>query len=153
MGVGSGGAKPDVARFATAHPDAVKATIGDFNDLTSGAPPEIRGVTGEVVWSDSAQKGFLKLTGMPANDPTKEQYQLWIVDGTRGLGQRISGAVFDIPKDVVAAKGEVIVPIDPQLHVNKAAVFAVTIEKTGGVWVSDMTRRAVIAMVPPAPGS
>ena len=142
----------DIASFKTSTPDAVSAAFGDFNDLTTGAPPEIRNVTGEVVWSDSAQTGFLKLKGMPANDPTKEQYQLWIIDGTRGLGQRISGAIFDVPKDVAVAKGEVIVPIDPQLHVNKAAIFAITIEAPGGVWVSDMTRRAVLAKLP-APGT
>ncbi len=138
----------DFASFKTSTPDAVSAPFGDFNDLTTGAPPEIRSVTGEVVWSDSAQTGFLKLKGMPANDPSKEQYQLWIIDGTRGLGQRISGAIFDVPKDIAVAKGEVIVRIDPQLHVNKAAIFAITIEQPGGVWVSDMTRRAVLAKLP-----
>jgi len=32
--------------------------------------------------------------------------------------------------------------------VNKAAAFAITIEKPGGTWVSDMTRRVNIAPVP-----
>ena len=36
---------------------------------------------------------------------------------------------------------------------TKAAIFAITIEKAGGVWVSDMTRRAVLAQLPPAPGT
>jgi anti-sigma-K factor RskA len=107
-----------------------------------GAGPEIPGVQGDVVWSDSAQKGYMRFTGLPANNPTKQQYQLWIIDKERGMGQRISGGVFD------GGPGEIVVPIEPRLMVNKAAAFAVTIEQPGGTWVSDMTRRVNIAMVP-----
>lgn len=130
-------------QFVRSTPDAVRAPWGDFNDLATGQAPEIPGVQGEVIWSDAEQRGFMVLTGLPVNDPAREQYQLWIVDAERGIDQRISGAVFDVP----AGSGRVVVPIDPQLKVNQAAVFAVTIEKPGGVWVSDMTRRACLAAV------
>jgi hypothetical protein len=113
----------------------------------NGADPEITGVQGEVVWSDSLQKGFMRFVGLPANDPRIQQYQLWIVD-ERGLvdetGQsaRISGGVFD------ATGKEVIVPIEPRLFVRGARLFAVTIESPGGTWVSDMSRRVVAAAAP-----
>jgi hypothetical protein len=122
--------------------DAVTLSWGDW--ALNGEAPEIAGVTGDVVWSESLQKGYLRFVGLPQNDPTREQYQLWIVDG-RGLadatGQsaRISGAIFD------AASGETIIPIDPAIPVDGAALFAVTIEAPGGVWVSDMTRRVTVA--------
>lgn len=125
-------------------PDIVRASWGDWDK------PEIAGVTGEVVWSDSRQAGYMKFRGLPANDPDRQQYQLWIVD-ERGLvdptGQsaRISGGVFDVPP--AAADGSVVVPITPALKVGNAKLFALTIEKPGGTWVSDMTRRVVIASV------
>lgn len=128
-------------QFLSTTPDVVRAPWGDWDG------PELAGVTGEVVWSNSRQAGFMRFKGLPPNDPTREQYQLWIVD-ERGLadatGQsaRISGGVFS-----VGASGEVVVPIDPALKVGKAQLFALTIEKPGGTWVSDMKRRVVIAAV------
>lgn len=109
--------------------------------------PEFATVSGDVVWNEKEQRGYVRFRGLPANDPTREQYQLWIVD-ERGLadasGQsaRISGGVFNIAPD---AKGEVVIPIDPKLKVRNAQAFAVTREKPGGTWVSDMERRVVIA--------
>jgi hypothetical protein len=98
-------------------------------------PPEIEdyaGVRGDVVWSPSQQTGFMRLSGLPANAPDQAQYQLWIVDPTRDE-HPIDGGVFDI----VASDGEIIVPIDAKLEVSQAAAFAITLEKPGGVVVSD----------------
>ncbi len=114
-------------------PDAKKL------DWTPWDAPEIKGVGGDVVWNEKEQKGFMRFTNLPVNNPTKEQYQLWIVD-ERGMDQRISGALFD-----VSSTGEVVVPITPQIHTRGAAAFALTIEEPGGVWVSSMARRVVIA--------
>lgn len=123
-------------------PDAVLASWSDWDN------PEIPGVTGDVVWSPSRQTGYMRFKGLPANDARRQQYQLWIVD-ERGLadpvtGQsaRISGGVFNADPS-----GEVIVPIDPKLRVGGVKLFAVTIEKPGGTWVSDMKRRVVVAPV------
>lgn len=121
-------------------PSAVRVAWTDW--AADGAPPEIPGVTGDVVWSDDEQRGYMRFVGLPANDPTKQQYQLWIIDKERGMAQRISGGIFN------GGPGETIVPIEPRLLVNKAAAFAVTIEQPGGTWVSDMTRRVNIAPVP-----
>ncbi|MFN3167213.1 MAG: anti-sigma factor domain-containing protein [Phycisphaeraceae bacterium] len=88
---------------------------------------------GEIIWNTDQQTGYMKLTGLPVNDPTKEQYQLWIVDATREgeTTDRIDGGVFDVND-----AGEVIVPIDPKIVARKPAVFAITVEQPGGVVVS-----------------
>lgn len=120
--------------------DTVQVAWADW--AVDGNGPEIPGVKGDVVWSDSAQKGYMRFAELPANDPQKQQYQLWIIDKERGMSQRISGGVFN------GGPGETIVEIEPRLLVHKAAAFAVTIEQPGGTWVSDMTRRVNIAPVP-----
>lgn len=128
--------------FASTHDDA---QTGSWTDWMGGDAPEIAGVTGEVIWSESRGSGLMKFVGLPVNDSSEVQYQLWIID-ERGLtddnGQsaRISGGVFDVTET-----GEVIVPIEAALDVRNAAAFAITIEEPGGVWASDMSRRVVIA--------
>ncbi|MEM1141841.1 MAG: anti-sigma factor [Pseudomonadota bacterium] len=88
-------------------------------------------VTGNVTWNSSLQQGFLRLSGMPTNDPAVTQYQLWIVDPARDE-EPVDGGVFDITID-----GEVIVPIDAKLRVSSPAAFAITREQPGGVVVSE----------------
>ncbi len=117
--------------------------------VLEGDGPEIREVTGDVVWSESRQQGYMRFRGLPENDPEEIQYQLWIVD-SRGLfdetGQsaRISGGVFDASRaSRDPQSGDLIVPIDAKLTVQGAAAFAITIERPGGTWVSDMSRRVV----------
>ena len=131
----------EAMKAAQAKGDLVRASWGPFNALDTGDAPEITGVTGEVAWSDSMQTGVMKFTGLP---PCKsgEQYQLWIVDAERGISQRVSGAVFGC-----SGRGPLEVPIEPQLPIAKAAAFAVTLEREGGVVVSDMKRRVVLAAI------
>ncbi len=137
-----------VATFAQEHRDQRAAEWGDwaFNEEA----PEIAGVRGEVVWSEEAQEGYMRFVGLPENDPTEQQYQLWIIDrrglaDANGQSARISGGVFDASSGERLPDGSVVIPIDPALEVQDAAAFAVTIEQPGGVWASDMTRRVVIA--------
>jgi hypothetical protein len=113
----------------------------DFAHPTTNEPPEIKGVSGDVVWSSAQQKGFMRLSGLRENDPKVERYQLWIID-ERGLEQRVNGGLFD-----ACATGETIVPFTPDLPIRSAAIFAVTIERPEGVVVSDMKRRACAAVV------
>ena len=94
--------------------------------------PEYAQVTGDVVWNDARQEGYLLLTGMPVNDPTESQYQLWVVDPDRDSNP-VDGGIFDIPP----GESTVVVPIDAKLAVDNPAVFAITREKPGGVVVSD----------------
>ncbi len=114
-------------------PGTIRGNWGDWDK------PEVTGVKGEVVWNESEQRGYMTFTGLPAADPAKQVYQLWIID-ERGMEQRISGAIFD-----ARGSGEVVVPISPRIKTRNAAAFAVTIEAPGGTWVSDMKRRVVIA--------
>jgi len=104
------------------------------------APDPTQGTDlGEVVWSTEAQQGFMTFRGLPVNDPTKEQYQLWIIDPSRDE-KPVDGGVFDI-----ASAGESIVPIRAKLRVDKPTVFAITVEKPGGVVVSDQKRLPLLA--------
>ncbi|QQS09319.1 MAG: anti-sigma factor [Phycisphaerales bacterium] len=131
-------------RFEESQPDATILSWGDW--AVDGQAPEVAGVTGDLVWSDLRQSGYLEFGGLPRSN-ADEQYQLWIIDAERGMEQRISGAIFSGD----GSKSQV-VPIKPGLKVNKAAAFAITIEKKGGTWVSDMKRRVVIAARPTNPG-
>lgn len=90
-----------------------------------------RGTTGDVVWSTSRQAGCLRLRGLPPNDPATEHYQLWIVDPTRDR-EPVDGGVFDVP-----AATEVLAPITARLRVDAPELFAITLERRGGVVVSE----------------
>lgn len=92
--------------------------------------PGYQQVTGDVVWSPSRQQGYLRLAGLPANDPARAQYQLWIVDPERDT-HPVDGGVFD-----VSSRGEVVIPIQAKLAVGSPKAFAITREKPGGVVVS-----------------
>lgn len=109
-------------------------------DWSPGTTP-IKGVSGNVVWSDAQQSGFMLFDGLPPNDASKEQYQLWIFGKNRPEETPVDGGVFDI-----VSKGKTIVPIDAKLPVD-AVVFAITIEPPGGVVVSKREKLPLIATV------
>jgi hypothetical protein len=111
--------------------------LGPF--VMAEEPPEIAGVSGDVVWNESAQHGFLRLVGLPVNKRDQQQYQVWFVDN-RGMEFRINGGVFDS-----TSAQETIVPIRPDLRTRDVKAVAVTIEAPGGAVVSDMKRRVVLA--------
>lgn len=98
------------------------------------------GASGDVVWSASTQRGFMRFVGLTPNDPGQYQYQLWIFDKARDQAFPVDGGLFD-----VTSTGEVIVAISPKLHVDDLAMFEVTIEKPGGVVVSKRERIVVTA--------
>lgn len=112
-----------------------------FND----ADGDIRfsDAAGEVIFNAAEQAGYMKLTGLPVNDPTQEQYQLWIVDASRAgeTTDRIDGGVFDVNAD-----GEVIIPITAAVTAQQPVVFAITVEKPGGVVVSKGPLQVVAAV-------
>ena len=99
-------------------------------------------VLGDVVWSNSQQKGYLRLRDLPALDPNQETYQLWIVDKMRTEKNPISGGVFN-----TSEAGEVIIPINAQLKINEPNLFAVSKEKAGGVVVSKPDRLVAVAKI------
>lgn len=105
--------------------------------------PVASGVTGDVVWDQRTQNGYLRFRGLQANNTDEMTYQLWIFDGTRDERYPIDGGVFDIPP----GQSEVIIPITAKLQVRNPAAFAVTIEKPGGSVVSSRDRIVVLAPV------
>lgn len=117
--------------------DMIKAAwaVGDVKGLSQ--------VVGDVVWSDQKQTGYMKLKGLPVNDKTKQTYQLWIFDKTQDPKTPIDGGTFDVSSD-----GEVVIPINAKLKAEGPAMFAITIEKPGGVVVSTRTGKiAALAKV------
>ncbi len=97
------------------------------------------GAGGDVVWSDSRNEGYMRISGLHVNDPSVDQYQLWVFDKTRDERYPVDGGVFDV------TGGEVIIPIDPKIAVDEAFLFAITVEKPGGVVVSDRERIVLLA--------
>lgn len=85
--------------------------------------------SGSVIWSDHLQQGFMILSGIPANDSSHAQYQLWVVDPSRDPDSPVDGGVFDIPK----TGGSVVIPIDAKLVLKNPQAFVITLEQPGGV--------------------
>ncbi|MEL6796200.1 MAG: anti-sigma factor, partial [Planctomycetota bacterium] len=124
--------------------DLTRWDWASWNETSAG--DAYAGVTGEVIWSEDAQEGYMVLEGMPTNDPSAEQYQLWVIESSRGVPLEVppvDGGVFDVD-DV----GKVVIPIRAALPATEVVAFAVTVERPGGVVVSDQARRAVIAVDP-----
>jgi hypothetical protein len=100
--------------------------------------------TGEVVWNNDQQKGAMRFRGLAKNDPSRAQYQLWIFDKARDEKYPVDGGVFDIDSET----GDVVVPIHATLLVSAPVLFAVTLERPGGVVVSKRDRIVVTAKLP-----
>lgn len=134
---------PDLSVKTPLTRESLLASASDViqTQWTEGKTPLENEVSGDVIWSNSVQRGFMRFVGMPINDPTIEQYQLWIIDPSRD-DEPIDGGVFDI-----TTTGEAIVPIHAKLTVDRPTAFAVTIEKPGGVVVSTQERLPLIAPV------
>lgn len=109
-------------------------------EWTATTDPTATGAKGDVVWSQKEQKGYMRFTGLAVNDIKTFQYQLWIFDKNRDDKYPVDGGVFD-----VTSTGEVIVPITAKIPVSEATLFAVTVEKPGGVVVSSRERIVVTA--------
>lgn len=107
---------------------------------SSGQETRFMKLSGDIVWSNSEQRGYMRFKGLPTNDHAKECYQLWIFDSDQSEKTPVDGGVFNVDAD-----GEVIIPIDAKLRVGHPTLFAITVEKPGGVVVSDKEHIAAIA--------
>lgn len=123
-------------RFIESQQQVITAQLG------KGNVKELENVSGDVVWSDEKQAGYIRVKGLTKNDASKQTYQLWIFDETQDPKTPIDGGTFDINSD-----GEVIVPINAKLKAKNPKMFAVTIEKSGGVVVSDRGKIAALAKI------
>jgi len=116
--------------------DTIKAT------WAAGNVKGIAGIVGDIVWSDEKQAGYMTFKNLPANDPNAYTYQLWIMDENQGDTTPIDGGTFD-----VNANGEVVIPINAKLKAKSPHLFAVTMEKPGGVVVSKREKIVALAKV------
>ncbi len=114
-------------------------------DWGKGNVPEAEGISGDVVWSDDKQTGYMRIRGLPVNDKNREQYQLWIFENAKLEEHPKDGGVFD-----VNSEGEVIIPIDAKILTRGPKAFAITVEKPGGVVVSSREKIAGLAAVKPS---
>ncbi len=138
---GVGGTAASIASAADGRAELVK-NASDLTTIkwTATKDPAATATTGDVIWSEAQQRGYMRFVGLAANDPKQFQYQLWIFDKNRDDKFPVDGGVFD-----VSSTGEVIIPITARLRVSDATLFAVTIEKPGGVVVSKRERIVVTA--------
>jgi hypothetical protein len=141
--------KPTPAPVSPTAAEARDQLIREARDLTraswtKGTVKESEGVTGEVVWSDEKQMGYMTFRGLPPNDPNREAYQLWIFENAELEAHPKDGGVFNVSEN-----GEVIVPIEAKLKTTSPKVFAITIEPPGGVVVSK--REKIVALAPVKP--
>ncbi len=144
--------KPQVIEVFKDNTPKTLSISEQYNDLLASAkdirrtswtnPKNDKENLGEVIWSEKEQKGFMRFKGLAANDVNKETYQLWIFDETQDEKTPVDGGVFDI-----AGNGEVIIPIDAKLKVQNPKLFAVTVEKPGGVVVSKREKIVALAKV------
>lgn len=104
--------------------------------------PSARGARGEIVWNDAQQRGVMRFVGLTPNDPRLAQYQLWIIDADRDARYPVDGGVFDVSSD-----GEVLVAVTARIPVGRPTLFAVTLERPGGVVVSTRERLVLAASV------
>ncbi len=119
-------------------------TLGAIAELlpwTATKDSAATGASGDVVWSNRAQRGVMRIVGLQPNDRTHWQYQLWIFDKNRDQKYPVDGGVFDVP----VGASEVLVPVDARVPVGDAVMFAVTVEHAGGVVVSTRERIALLA--------
>ncbi|MEO6590288.1 MAG: anti-sigma factor, partial [Pyrinomonadaceae bacterium] len=99
--------------------NAAQKSWSDFD------PKKPRNIEGDVVWSNTAQKGFVSFKNLPVNDKSKESYQVWIFDETQK--NPVSAGVFDANE-----AGEIIIPINAAIKINKPTMVGITAEKPGG---------------------
>ena len=102
---------------------------------------------GKVLWSDARQEGYMVFSDLDPNDPSLEQYQLWIFDNDANQKTPTDGGVFDISKSELGPDGTVVIPIKATVPVNRAVQFAVTVETPGGVYVSERKNIPVLAKI------
>jgi hypothetical protein len=119
---------------------ASDAAVVETAWATAGAL-EGTSIEGGVIWSPARQEGYMRFSGLPANDPDEQVYQLWIFDAARDSRYPVDGGVFDVP----AGADPVVVPIRAKLPVDAVTLFAVTREPPGGVVVSSREGLVLVA--------
>lgn len=107
----------------------------DWSDFDPKKPLNVQG---DVVWSNQAQKGFVRFKNLPVNDKAKETYQIWVFDDAQK--NPVSAGVFDANEN-----GEIIIPMDAAIKIQKPTMVGITAEKPGGVMVSGLQKVMAVA--------
>jgi hypothetical protein len=123
------------AQFMKTHAWLLQRSFLPGSDATGQA------VRGDVVWDANSQTGYMRFHGLRRNDPNVEQYQLWIFDARRDERFPVDGGVFNVRN----ASGEEVIRFAARLNVEVPLMFVVTVERRGGVVVSDRSRVAAVA--------
>lgn len=130
------------------HPEAIRW------DWAPGLVEPDEDATGMVTFDPASQEGYMLIKGLEPNDPRFQQYQLWIWDQEREPDPEnpspladnvhpVDGGVFN-----VNSEGEAVIPIKASLVIDQPYLFAVTVERPGGVAKSDKSRVPIIAGPP-----
>lgn len=122
--------------------DEMLASTGVIKANWSAGNVKDINVSGDIVWSDEKQVGYMRLRGLPVKTAPDFCYQLWIFDKTQDKATPIDGGTFDVNEE-----GEIIIPINAKIKANGPIMFAITIERHGGVVVSKRGQIAALAKV------
>lgn len=95
---------------------------------------------GELLWSPTRQRGIARIVGLPVNDSTRWQYQLWIIDSAANAAP-VAAALFNM----VPGQPDRLVPIRPRTTIGHAVSFEITVEPSGGSPAPTRERTAVRA--------
>ncbi len=136
---------PDPPETAAQLHDKLLAVAGTVRaEWAATKDPGGKSAAGEVLWNKEQQRGTMTFRGLAKNDPSRIQYQLWIFDKTRDDKYPVDGGVFDVDSDT----GDVVVAIHAALPVSTPTLFAITMEKPGGVVVSKREHLVLTAKLP-----
>jgi hypothetical protein len=134
------GSKSDSPANPSLASSQLRSKAGDLIERDFQGLGEFSSASGNVIWSDQLQQGYMTLSGIPVNNPGKAQYQLWIVDPKRDEAP-VDGGVFDIPTD----GSPVVVPIVAKLALTNPQAFVITLEQPGGVVKSKQEKVVALA--------
>jgi anti-sigma-K factor RskA len=102
--------------------DVARLKIASLKSL-AGNSPDARAI---AVWNPTRQEGVLVVSHLPALQSDKD-YQLWVIDPQYPIP--VDGGVFTVDP----ATGDARVNFKPGKNVTAAQVFAVSLERKGGV--------------------
>ncbi len=123
-----------VVFVTTQTPTPSSPSASDLHELRGDARRFLLTPLGEVVWSDKKQAGHVHFDALPANDPARQRYQLWVIDGDRDPKFPVDGGLFD------SSGGALDVPFTVRLPIGSARGFVVTLEEARGAVVSRRER-------------
>jgi hypothetical protein len=104
--------------------------------LVAGADATGARASGELAWSASEQRGTLRARGLSPSAPG-EEYEAWVIDSRRD-------GELTVPLGHFAADGaEVAIEVRSPLQIVAARRVVVTVERAGGVLVSNGSRVAL----------